>query len=155
MAFTPAWRNFKRMQDVTVVIAGLIYAGAAVRAFEVLPGGSSLIAQRTLVWPAVWLILSFVVPLRFAALRRRLARYVWMSFQAGFGQTAFSVAAGLALLGGAAAFIYWQIQGVSTGGQYPAAVFSAYGAGMGILAAQAVLARALERDPKAREIIEE
>jgi hypothetical protein len=155
MAFTPAWRNFKRMQDVTVAIAALIYAGATVRAFGVLPGGAELIAQRTLIWPGVFLLLSFAVPLRILALRRRLARYVWMSFQAGFGQTPFSVAAGLALLGGAAGFIYWQIEAVSRGGQYPAAIFSAYGSGMGILAAQALLARVLEKDPKAREFIEE
>ena len=48
MAFTRAWRNFRRMQDVAVAAASLIYAGAVVNAFQVLPGGQALIVQRFL-----------------------------------------------------------------------------------------------------------
>jgi len=155
MAFTRAWRNFKRMQDTTVAVAALIYAGGVVRAFEVLPGGAGLIGQLTLAWPAGFALSAFAVPLQAAGLRRRLARYVWMSFLAGFGQTPISVLTGVGLLTGAAGFIYWQIAAVAHGGRYPAAVFSAYAAGLGILAAQAVLVRALERDPQARKLIEE
>lgn len=155
MPHTPAWRNFKRTQDLTVATAGLIYAGAVVHAFDRLPGGSELIAQRTLIWPAVFLSLSFTLPLLIGAVRRPLARYVWMSFQAGFGQTPASIITGVALLMGAALFIYWQIAAVAETGTYRANVFSAYAAGIGILAAQAVLVRALERQPDVRAMIEE
>ncbi|MET0274156.1 MAG: hypothetical protein ABW360_14310 [Phenylobacterium sp.] len=155
MAYTRAWRNFKRMQDVTVAAASLIYAGAVLHAFQHLPGGQALIVQRTLVWPAIFLMLSFGAPLAVVALRRVLARYVWMSFQAGFGQTASSVMIGVGLLAGAALFMYWQIAGAANGGRYPAGVFSGYAAGIGILGAQAVLVRALERLPDVRKRIEE
>ena len=44
---------------------------------------------------------------------------------------------------------------VGHGGRYPAGVFSGYAAGIGILAAQAVLVRALETVPDVRKQIEE
>jgi hypothetical protein len=143
------------MQDVAVGAASLIYAGAVVNAFQVLPGGMGLIAQRTLVWPGLFLFLSLCVPLLVPALKRVLARYVWLSFQAGFGQTPISVLTGVGLLAAAALFIYWQVWAVGHGGRYPAGVFSGYAAGIGILAAQAVLVRALETVPEVREQIEE
>ncbi|HKP78415.1 MAG TPA: hypothetical protein VJU34_04765 [Phenylobacterium sp.] len=154
MPHTPAWRNFKRTQDLTVATAGLIYAGAVVHAFDRLPGGAELIAQRTLIWPAVFLSLSLSLPLVIGAVRRPLARYVWMSFQAGFGQNLRSILYGVALLGGAAGLIYWQISNAANGGRYPAGVFSGYAAGIGILAAQAALVRVLERHPEVRKQIE-
>jgi len=154
MPHTPAWRNFKRTQDLTVATAGLIYAGAVVHAFDRLPGGSELIAQRTLIWPAVFLSLSFTLPLLIGAVRRPLARYVWMSFQAGFGQNVRSILSGVALLGGAAALIYWQISNAAGGGRYPAGVFSGYAAGIGILAAQAALVRVLEKHPDVKKQID-
>jgi hypothetical protein len=154
MAHTPAWRNFRRMQDMTVTAALLIYAGAVLHAFDRLPGGRELIAQRTLVWPAVFFLLSLGLPLLVGPFRRPLARYVWMSFRAGFGQTAGSVVAGVALLLGAALFMYWQVAGAAQGGRYPAGVFSGYAAGIGILAAQAALVRVLERHPDVRREIE-
>jgi len=52
MAFTKAWRDFKRMQDVAVAASALIYAGAVVHAFSVLPGGAALVARHALIWPA-------------------------------------------------------------------------------------------------------
>ncbi|MBA4013808.1 MAG: hypothetical protein C0481_18250 [Phenylobacterium sp.] len=143
------------MQDVALGAAVLIYAGAVVNAFRVLPGGVELIVQRTLIWPGVFLLASLAVPLAVPALKRGLARYVWMSFQAGFGQTAISVLTGVGLLAAAALFIYWQVWAVGHGGRYPAGVFSGYGAGIGILAAQAVLVRALETVPEVRKQIEE
>jgi len=155
MAFTRAWRNFKRMQDLTVVIASLIYAGAVVHALTRLPGGMETVLRWTLLWPAAFLGFSFVLPLVIPPVKRWLARYVWMSFQAGFGQTPGSVVTGLALLMGAALFIYWQVASVAASGTYRANVFSAYAAGIGILAAQAILVRALERLPEVREKIEE
>ncbi len=155
MTYSRAWRDFRRMQDVTVAAGVLIYAGAVLYAFQHLPGGMALIAQRTLVWPGMFLVLSLALPLLVGGLRRPLTRYVWMSFEAGFGQTASSVIIGVGLLAGAALFIYWQVAAVQTGGRYPAGVFSGYGAGIGILAAQAVLVRSLERDPQVRRRIEE
>ncbi len=155
MAFTRAWRDFKRMQDIAVGAATLIYAGAVVHAFNVLPGGAGLIAQRTLIWPGLLMLISLTLPLLVPFLKRLLARYVWLSFQAGFGQTAVSVLTGVGLLAAAAGFIYWQVWAVGHGGRYPAGVFSGYAAGIGILAAQAVLVRALETVPEVRKQIEE
>jgi hypothetical protein len=155
MAHIRPWRVFRRAQDLTVATASLIYAGATVHAFSRLPGEPELIAERTLVWPAMLLILSLLIPLAVPPFRRGLARYVWMSFLAGFGQTPRSIMGGVVLLGGAAALIYWQIGEAAAGGRYPAGVFSGYAAGIGILAAQAVLVRGLERDPGVRRRIED
>ncbi len=154
MAHVQAWRSFRRMQGSTCAAGGLIYAGAAVHAWRVLPGPQSLKVSLILVFPAVFALLSFVGPLQIRPLRRVLKRYVWMSFAAGFGQTPVSVISGLGLLVFAAVLIYLQIGGVASGGRYPAGVFSGYGAGVGILFAQALLATALEREPKIRQIIE-
>lgn len=155
MAHIRAWRDFRRAQDLTVATALLIYAGATLHAFARLPGGHALIAERTLVWPGLFLVLALLIPLATPPIRRGLARYVWMSFLAGFGRTARSIVGGLVLLGGAAAFMYWQIADAAEGGRYPAGVFSGYAAGIGILAAQAALVRALERDPVVRPRIED
>lgn len=154
MVFSPAWRRFKRTQDLTVVMGGLIYAGAVLHAFERLPLAHETIMLRTLVYPAAYLIVALGAPLAWGWLRRRLTRYVWMSFEAGFGQTLFSVVSGVLLLGGAAAFMYWKIGAAQSGDGSAAGVFSAFAAGVGILAAQAVLARTLERDPAVRAKIE-
>jgi hypothetical protein len=154
-SYTRAWRNFKRMQDLTVAIASLIYAGAAVHAVGRLPGGAALVLRWILLWPALYMAASLVAPLAIGPVRRWLTKYVWMSFQAGFGQTPASVVTGLALLLGAAVFIYWQIASVAATGTYRANVFSAYAAGIGILAAQAVLVRTLERRPDVRALIED
>ena len=154
MPHTPAWRSFKRTQDLTVAMAGLIYAGAVVHAFSRLPDAAALLVQRTLIWPAVFVSLSFALPLLIGPVRRGLTRYVWMSFQAGFGQNLRSILYGVALLGGAAGLVYWQISIAANGGRYPAGVFSGYAAGIGILGAQAALVRVLERHPEVRKLIE-
>jgi hypothetical protein len=154
MAHTLAWRHFKRTQDLTVLTASLIYAGAVVHAFDRLAAGPAMLVQQTLVWPAIFLALSMLIPLLVGALRRPLARYVWMTFQAGFGQNLRSILSGVVLLGGAAALIYWQVSNAANGGRQPASVFSAYAAGIGILAAQAVLVRVLEKHPDVKKQIE-
>ena len=154
MAFTRAWRNFKRMQDLTVAAASLIYAAAAVHALGVLPGGAAEVVRWTLLWPAVWLAGSFVIPMLAPPLKRWLARWVWMSFQAGFGQTPGSILTGVALLLGAGLFIYFQVARAAASGQVGANVFSAYAAGIGILAAQAALVRVLEKHPDVKKQIE-
>ncbi|WP_158912961.1 hypothetical protein [Caulobacter sp. S45] len=151
---TPAWRRFKQMQRSTCAAASLIYAGAAVHAWRVLPGPEKLKIAVILVFPAIYALAAFVLPLQIKPVRRGLKRYVWMSFGAGFGQTPISVITGLGLLATAAVFIYLQIAGVAHGGRYPSGVFSGYGAGIGVLYAQALLSIALEREPKIQEIIE-
>ena len=155
MAQTRAWRNFKRMQDVAVTAGFLIYAGAVVHAWRVLPGAAGLKAELTLIFPAAFLLLFWLGPLAVAPVRQLLGRYVWMSFDAGFGQTVTSVIVGVGVLATAAVFIYLQVSGVAHGGRYPAGVFSGYGAGIGILLAQAILVRLLERRPEVRRRIEE
>ena len=149
-----AWRMFKRMQGSACAFACLIYAAAVVHAWRVLPGSHDLKAAVTLGFPLLYALLALLVPLQIKPIRLRLKRYVWLSFAAGFGQSATSVVTGLGLLALAAAFIYFQIAAATHGGRYPSGAFSAYGAGIGILFAQAALARRLEREPKIREIIE-
>ena len=154
MAHSPAWRTFKRTQDLTVLTAALIYGGAVVHAFTRLADGQAGLVRNILGLPAIFLLLSLAVPLLVGAIRRPLARYVWATFQAGFGQTVGSVLGGVLLLGGAAGFIYWQIGVAAAGGRGPVGVFCGYAAGIGILAAQAVLVRVLERHPEVRAQIE-
>lgn len=155
MAFSPAWRNFKRMQDTTVAAASLIYAAAVVDAMGRLPGSAGAILRWTALFPAAYFALALVLPLAIPAVRRWLSKYVWMSFQAGFGQTAGSVVMGVVLLLGCGLFAWWQTGRAAARGLTGANVFCAYASGIGILAAQAVLARGLERDPEVRAVIEE
>jgi hypothetical protein len=152
MAFTSAWRNFKRTQDLTVVSASLVYAAGAIFALKVTPGDTAAVLRWTLLWPAPWLIASFLIPMLAPPLKRTLARYVWISFQGGFGQTVQSILLGVILLLAAGGFLYFRVR---VGGMSGANVFSAFAAGIGILAAQAVLVRALEQLPDVRAQIEE
>lgn len=154
MAFTPAWRNFKRMQDLTVTASGLIYAAAAVHTADRLPADAGTLALWMVVYPAAYLAVSLTVPLAVPPLRRWLARYVWMSFLQGFGQTVASTVIGVVLMLAAGAFVYWQAASMAANGELGANVFSAYASGIGILAAQALLVRVLERSPEIRAIIE-
>jgi hypothetical protein len=154
MAFIPAWRNFKRMQDLTVAAASLIYAAAVIDALGRLPGGPAMVLRWSLLWPAAYLGFSLGIPLLAPPIKRWLAKYVWMSFQAGFGQTPASVVVGVALLLGAGLFIHEEVGRAARAGQVGVNVFSAYAAGIGILAAQAILVRALEQVPAIRAKIE-
>jgi hypothetical protein len=155
MVFSAAWRNFKRMQDLTVAAAGLIYAAAVVHALSRFPASPSMTLRWTLLWPAAYLGFSLAIPLLVTPLKRWLARYVWMSFKAGFGQTPGSVVVGMALLLGAGLLIYRQIGRAVQTGVVGVDLFACYAAGIGILAAQAVLVRVLEKDPEVRATIED
>lgn len=154
MAHVRAWRNFKRMQSSACLFASLIYAAAVLYAWRVLPDPAGTKVVFTLVFPLIYLAAAFLAAVWIGPVRRWLKHYVWLSFAAGFGQTPISVIVGLGLIAGVAAFIYWQINGVAAGGRYPAGAFAAYGAGVGVLFAQAVMVRLLEREPKIRAIIE-
>ncbi len=135
--------------------ASLIYAAAVIDAVRRLPGGPATVLRWSLLFPAAYLGFSLVIPLSVPAARRWLAKYVWLSFRAGFGQSPASVVVGVALLLGAGLFIHEEVGRAARSGQAGADVFSAYAAGIGILAAQAVLVRALERIPDLRaQIIE-
>ena len=154
-AHTQAWRNFKRMQLSAVLFGGLIFALTVVRAFDVLPGAAGLKLFVFLLAPLGFFGLTLAGALFAAPLRRPLKKYVWMTFRAGFGQTPWSVAGVLAVLGFAAALIFSQIAGFAEGGRYPAGIFSAYAAGVALMAAQALLCGVLEREPDVRPLIEQ
>jgi hypothetical protein len=149
-----AWRDFRRMQDCACLFASLIYVAAVIHAWRVLPGPSQTKLIFTIAAPMIFVALVMLLPLVLGGLRLQLRRYVWMSFNARFGQSAGSILSGLGLLAFAAAFIFLQIAGVAKGGRYPAGVFSGYAAGIGILYVQALLVRSLERDPDIRRRIE-
>jgi hypothetical protein len=154
MRFVPAWRIFRRMQLSAAAAACLIYAAAAVYAWNVLPGPEQLKLQRIVVLPGLFLLVSLVLPLSLGPLRRWLSLHVWRSYRWGFGQTPVSVLSGLGVLAALAAFIYWQTnQAASGAGRYPGGVFSGYAAGIGILLAQILLGRGLERDPAMAQLI--
>ena len=155
MNHTPAWRAFKRTEDCACAFASLIYIGAVLHAWRVLPGDSSVKLLWILAAPSMFLGISFVLPVVVGPLRRMLVRYVWMSFKAGFGQSPTSILSGLGLLAAAAVFIYLQVSAVQRGGRYPVGVFAGYAAGIGVLFAQALLVRVLERHPEVRPVIEQ
>ncbi len=150
-----AWRDFKRMQAAAALFAALVYAAAAVHAWEAVPATAAAKRAFLLIFPAVHTMAVLLVALQLPAVRRRLKRYVWLSFAAGFGQSAISVLTGLGVLAAAAGLIYWRTHAAAQGGPYPAGAFSAYAAGLGVLLAQLLLVSALEREPKIREIIEQ
>ena len=155
MAFIPAWRTFRRMQFSASAAAALIYSSAGVYAWQVLPGAAQLKVERILLFPGVFMLMALGLPFLAPVVGRALSQHVWVSFRWGFGQTAISVLTGVGVLGAMAAFIYWQCHEAAEGrGRYPAGVFSGYAAGIGVLGAQAVLVRLLERDPAARPRIE-
>lgn len=150
----PAWRAFRRMQVAACLFAAMVYAAAALHAWRVAPQPPDVKRLFTLVFPAIYLMAALWAPLAITPVRRWLKRYTWLSFAAGFGQTPVSVLTGLGVLALAAGCIYWQIGSARHGGRYPAGLFSAYGAGIGVLCAQALLSLRLEQEPKVREIIE-
>jgi hypothetical protein len=143
------------MQASALAFAALVYAGALARAWTTLPAPDRLRWLMLVVFPALYALGVLLLALKVPPLRRRLKRYVWLSFVAGFGQSASSVLSGLAVLAAVAVFVYFRIQVGAEGGRYPAGAFSAFGAGIGVLAAQLMLTFALEREPKVREVIEE
>ncbi|HEY5107874.1 MAG TPA: hypothetical protein VII73_14080 [Caulobacteraceae bacterium] len=155
MSFSEPWRMFRRMQASVVAAAALIYAAAVVNAWRVLPGGDALKLQRTALFPALYFALSLVGVLTIAPVRNAVLKHLWISFRTGYGQSVISVLVGVGVLAAAGGFIVWQTQAAAHGGRYPAGAFAGYGAGIGLLLAQAFLVRRIERDPALRRQIEE
>jgi hypothetical protein len=156
MRFVPTWRIFRRMQLSALIAACLIYLAAAAHAWAVLPGSEQLKVERIVLFPGLFAVISLTLPLALPPVRRWLSGHVWISYRWGFGQTPVSVLSGLGVLAALAAFIYWQTAQAAAGaGRYPGGVFSGYAAGIGILLAQLLLGRRLERDPALGRLIQE
>ena len=151
---SPAWRMFRRMNYTAFAAAALIYAAAAVHAWRVLPGSATFKLAWILAYPSIFFLLASVTPLAAPPLRHYLQKHVWISFRTGFGQSVVSVLAVVMVLAIAAAFIYFDTAGALHGGRFPTPAFAAYATGVGVLLAQALIVRRLERDPALRAAIE-
>jgi hypothetical protein len=154
MGVIPAWRMFRRMQYSAFAVGALIYAAGAVHAWRVLPGASKVKLESLALWPAVYFAATLAIPLLAPPLRRMLRTHIWISFRTGFGQSVISVLAVVLVLATAAAFIYGDTARAAHGGHFPQSAFAAYAAGLGVLLAQALLVRHIERDPTLRLRIE-
>ena len=154
MSHTHAWRNFRRLQDGVALFAALALAGSGLRVWETAPAAQSFKLIAVVAAPTLFVALAILVPLSAPTMRKALTGYVWKSFTSGFGQTARSVLSGFFLPAAAAGLMLAQIYNAGHGGPFPASILAAYGAGVGILVAQAILVRVLERDPFIRPQIE-
>jgi hypothetical protein len=154
MGVSPSWRMFRRMQYTAFAAGALIYAAAGAHAWRVLPGGTAFKLEWMGLYPGVYFLATLVIPLAVPPLRRMLQTHIWISFRTGFGQSVVSVLAVVLVLATAAAFIYFDTAHAATSGRFPESAFSAYAAGLGVLLAQALLVRHIERDPTLRLRIE-
>jgi hypothetical protein len=154
MGVSPAWRMFRRMNYSAFAAAALIYAAAAIHAWRVLPGSSAFKMAWIVAYPGIFFLAALVIPLAAPPVRRRLKTHVWISFRTGFGQSVVSVLAVVLVLVTAAAFVYFDTAGAARGGHFPTPAFAAYATGVGVLLAQALMVRRIERDPALRPAIE-
>jgi hypothetical protein len=155
MAYTAAWRNFRRMQQLSLTFAALALVADGIAAWPILPGSVGLKAAVILAFPLGYAVVVAVIGLGVRPLRSFLQNFVWMSFKAGFGQSVFSVLLSVTVLSLITAYTYWVSAGAAHGGQYPAGAFSGFGAGVGILIVQTTLTYSLQADPWLRGEIEE
>jgi hypothetical protein len=143
------------MQDSAFAVGALIYAAAAVHAWTVLPGAASFKLQRMVLFPGVYFLATLMIPLIAPPVRRMLRIHLWIAFRTGFGQSVTSVLAVVLILACAAAFIVFDTANAAHNGHgFPESAFAAYASGIGILLAQALLVRRIERDPVLRPQIE-
>jgi len=155
MVHVKSWRLFRRMQYSLIAVAALTYLVIALEAWTLPAAAETLKLVRTVVFPAAFMAVSIGLILSVPTFSRLLTRHLWTSYRTGFGQSVISVLAGVGVLFALAAFIVWQIRGAAHGGRYPAGAFSGYAAGIGLLVAQAVLIRRIERDPELGRLIRE
>ncbi|MFI4935564.1 MAG: hypothetical protein ACHP7N_13150 [Caulobacterales bacterium] len=154
MGINPSWRMFRRMQYSAFALGALIYAAAVAHGWRVLPVEPQLKLEGMVFFPALYFLLTLTLPLAAPPLRRWLKAHIWLSFRTGFGQSVISVLAVVLVLATAAGFIYADTARATHGGRFPAGAFSAYAAGVGVLLAQALLVRRMERDPVLKAQIE-
>jgi hypothetical protein len=154
MGVSASWRMFRRMQYSAFAVGALIYAAGAVHAWAVLPGPPKLKLEGMALWPALYFATTLAIPLLAPPVRHVLKAHIWISFRTGFGQSVVSVLAVVFVLGTAAAFIYADTAHAARSGRFPQSAFAAYAAGLGVLLAQALLVRGIERDPTLRTRIE-
>ena len=154
MPLTRNWRIFRRMQDTVVAVAGLAYGGAAMEAWRALPGAVGVKLTRLALYPGGLLALALIAALLTPILRGALLRHLWISYRTGFGQSVISVLAGVSVFIALAVFSIWPIlHGGPIDPRFGGA-FSAYGAGIGVLLAEAILVRRIEADPRMRQQLE-
>jgi hypothetical protein len=142
------------MQDSAFLVGALIYTAAAVYAWSVLPGATVFKLQRMVLFPGLYFLATLLIPLVAPPIRRVLRMHLWIAFRTGFGQSVVSVLVVVLILASAAAFIIYDTFHAALSGRFPESAFAAYAAGVGILLAQALLVRRLERDPTLRPSIE-
>jgi hypothetical protein len=155
MGVTPSWRLFRRMQYSAFAAGALIYAAAVTYAWSVLPWAPAFKLDWLVLYPSCYFLATLVLPLAIPPLRRRLKTHIWIAFRTGFGQSVVSVLAVVLVLGFFAAFIYIDTIDATHGGRFPSSAFAAYAAGVGVLLAQALLVRLIERDPALKARIDE
>jgi hypothetical protein len=142
------------MQDTVVAVAGLAYGGAAMEAWRALPGAVGVKLTRLALYPGGLLALALIAALSAPILRGALLRHLWISYRTGFGQSVISVLAGVSVFIALAVFSIWPIlHGGPIDPRFGGA-FSAYGAGIGVLLAEAILVRRIEADPRMRQQLE-
>jgi hypothetical protein len=141
------------MQYSAFLAGALIYAAAATYAWGELRWTAAFKVRWMLLYPGAYFLATLAIPLAIPQLRRMLKAHIWISFRTGFGQSVISVLAVVLVLGAAAAFIYLDTNGAVHGGRFPSSAFAAYAAGIGVLLAQALLVRPIERDPALRHLI--
>jgi hypothetical protein len=154
LTVSASWRLFRRMQYSAFLAGALIYAAAATYAWRVLPWTPKFKVTWMLLYPGAYFLAALALPLAIPPVRRMLKKHIWISFRTGFGQSVISVLAVVLVLAAAAAFIYVDTTGAAHGGPFPSSAFTAYAAGVGVLLAQALLVRMIERDPTLRSRIE-
>ena len=142
------------MQYSAFAVGALIYAAGAVHAWRVLPGAPKLKLEGMALWPALYFLATAAIPLLTPPVRQALKTHIWISFRTGFGQSVVSVLAVVFVLGTAAAFIYADTAHAARSGRFPQSAFAAYATGVGVLLAQALMVRHIERDPTLRQAIE-
>jgi hypothetical protein len=143
------------MQYSAFAAGALLYAAGVTYAWSVLPWAPAFKLNWLVLYPSCYFLATLVLPLAIPQLRRMLKTHIWISFRTGFGQSVVSVLAVVLVLGVFAAFTYIDTIGATHGGRFPSSAFAAYAAGVGVLLAQAVLVRLIERDPTLRSRIEE
>ena len=126
------------MQISLALAAILAYAACVLEAWR-LPHAPNL--PRTAVFSAAFFVATVGAALWIPVLRTAVEAHLMTSYRTGFGQGLVSVAVSLTVILAAAAFLLWRIHGAGD----PAPAFSAFAAGIGLLVAEVVLVRRLER----------